>query len=140
MEIEIFHQQKQLIFSNIQTCVIMLNWKTQLYFLYRDIDVQQCQCQGHTVLSTDTTCRYQTNTFGATVRLESLDAHISAIENGVVLLRVFIWMVQVLYIFIVLLIACLTLVAKSPHFNNCLMPRALHPNTVYKQEKSIFKF
>ena len=32
-------------------------WKTQIYHLHRDIGVQQCQCQGHALLSTDATCR-----------------------------------------------------------------------------------
>ena len=88
--IEIFHQQKQLIFSNIQTCVIMLGKRN--FIIYTEILVYKSmsmQCQGQAVSSTDTTCRNQTNTFDATVRLESLDAHISAIEKRLVFVAYF---------------------------------------------------
>ena len=62
------------------------------FIIYTEILVYKSmsmQCQGQAVSSTDTTCRNQTNTFDATVRLESLDAHISAIEKRLVFVAYF---------------------------------------------------
>ena len=91
-------------------------------------------------MSTDATCRNQTNTFDATVRLESLDAHISAIEKRLVFNAYFHLNGAGLIHFHYSIDCLFDFGSKVASLQYLLDASSPPSNTVYKQDKDIFKF